>query len=141
MVAIGLFYLFNVQVTPGTKKEELKDLLCQTLQEKSVFKLVPTGMTEPGALAGIPAPSHDLPVKPGMTTEELMLTLHIKEVEVRHKELEVEAMHFLKVRALELEQGAASTTSHTTSQTPPSTPQDSFDMSRHIALIPPHKLR
>lgn len=71
-----------------------------------------------------------------MSAEELRLTLQIKEVEVRQRELEVEAM-LLKVKALELEQGAASTTSHIPSQTP--TPHDSFEGSRHIALVPPFR--
>lgn len=57
---------------------------------------------------------------------------------MRHRELEVEAM-CLKVKALELAQGAASTSSHTTSQTPTPTHQDSFDISRHITLLPPFR--
>ncbi|KAI9541634.1 hypothetical protein NQZ68_028140 [Dissostichus eleginoides] len=41
-----------------------------------------------------------------MSAEELQLTLCIREVELRHKELEVEAMH-MRVKALEIERGVA----------------------------------
>lgn len=129
---------FDVQVPPSAKKGELRELLCQTLQERAAFKLDPTGVVELGDMTSIPTPSHDLPVRTGMTEEELALTLCIKEVEARHQELEVEAM-CLKVKALELEWGAASTSSHTTSHTPMPTPQDSFDFSRHITLLPPFR--
>uniref|UniRef100_A0A7N8YF56 SCAN box domain-containing protein n=1 Tax=Mastacembelus armatus TaxID=205130 RepID=A0A7N8YF56_9TELE len=56
---------------------------------------------------------------------------------MRNKQLEVEAIH-LKVRALELEQGAAVATSPYF-QSPFSRPQDGFDVSRHIALVPPFR--
>lgn len=91
---------FDVQVSPSAKKGELRELLCQTLQERGAFKLDHTGVLEPGDLSGIPTPFHDLPSRAGMTAEELTLTLRIKEMEVRQRELEVEAM-CLKVKALE----------------------------------------
>ncbi|KAK0141255.1 hypothetical protein N1851_021770 [Merluccius polli] len=73
-----------------------------------------------------------------MNAEELRLTLRIKEVEVRQRELEVETMH-LKVRALELERGAAVAASPLPMQTSTPSPHDGFDVSRHIALVPPFR--
>lgn len=55
---------------------------------------------------------------------------------MRHRQLEVEAMH-LKVRALELERGAALAVSSSTPQSPSSDPHDGFDAGRHIDLVPP----
>lgn len=82
------------------KKAVLMELLAQKLQGKGGFKLTPTG--EPGALAGVPTPSPDPRDQTSEFAEELQFTLRIKEVEVRHSELQVEVMH-LKVKALELE--------------------------------------
>ena len=70
-----------------------------------------------------------------MTTEDLRLALQIKEVETKNKQLEVQAMH-LRIRALELEREAP------TASTPVSLNQSSvsapvFDISKHIALVPP----
>ncbi len=90
--------------------------------------------------AGFLTPLHDLPVQ-GMNAEELKLTLRIREGEVRNRELEVEAMH-LRLRALELEMGTpVATRTAAASQSPSSTPRarDSFDVSKHIALVPPFR--
>lgn len=62
--------------------------------------------------------------------------MRIKEAEVRHRELEVEAMH-LKVRALELEQAAALAASSSTPQSPWSDSRVGFGVGRHIDLVPP----
>ena len=86
---------------------------------------------EQGVLAGTPVPLHALPIQTGMSAEELSLTLRIRE-------LEVEAMH-LRLRALEMERGAAAAARPSTTQSPSQTPQDSFDVSRHIALVPPFR--
>ncbi|KAK2897115.1 hypothetical protein Q8A73_013495 [Channa argus] len=72
-----------------------------------------------------------------MTVEEFKLNLRIREVEVRNRELEVEAM-LLKVKALEIEQGAAVPAS-LTSLSPSSGREEGFDVSRHIALVPPFR--
>lgn len=57
---------------------------------------------------------------------------------MRHRELEVEAMH-LQVRALELEWRAALTASSSTPQSPSSDPHDGFGVGRHIVLVPPFR--
>ncbi|KAK2895729.1 hypothetical protein Q8A73_015217 [Channa argus] len=106
--------------------------------ERGFFvKPTPFGEVELGDLAGAPAPLQDLPLHPAMTVEELKLTLRIREVEVRNRELEVEAM-LLKVKALEIERGAAVPASPA-SLSPSSGREDGFDVSRHIALVPPFR--
>lgn len=127
----------------NVKKQELKELLYLKLIERGDFgEPAPAEGVQLGEHSGNPAPlsPKDLPVqaKPDMTAEELRLTLHIKEVEVKHRELEVEAMH-LRVRALELERGATVAASPSTPVSPSSGPQDSFDVGRHIALVPPFR--
>ena len=69
------------------------------------------------------------PLMGTMTTEDLRIALQIKEVETRNRQLEVQAMH-LRIRALELEKGAHGRSSV-------SAPV--FDISRHIALVPPFR--
>ncbi|KAK2920619.1 hypothetical protein Q8A73_000104 [Channa argus] len=106
--------------------------------ERGFFvKPTPFGEVELGDLAGAPAPLQDLPLHPGMTVEELKLTLRIREVEVRNRELEVETM-LLKVKALEIERGAAVPASPA-SLSPSSGREDGFDVSRHIAFVPPFR--
>ncbi|KAF7657932.1 hypothetical protein LDENG_00020280 [Lucifuga dentata] len=91
--------------------------------------------------ASLPVPAFSPPMDPlictGMTAAELQLVLHIKEAEMRNKELEVKTMH-LQLRALELEQkqSPVSTPSVNHPIAPSSPPQDSFDVSRHVALVP-----
>jgi len=82
-------------------------------------------------LAGLSTPPQGLPSKAGMSAEELQLTLRIREVELRHKELEVEAMH-IRVKALEIERGAALTSSPSPTHRPHTTPHDSFGVRGHI---------
>lgn len=128
---------FDVVVPLNIKKQELKELLHKKLSERGFFEPAPEG-AELGAVSGIPTPLHTLPVQPAMTAEELRITLRIKEVEVRNRELEVEAMS-LRLKALELERGAAVAASSSTTQSQPGSPHDSFDVSRHIALVPPFR--
>uniref|UniRef100_A0A8C5DT92 Gypsy retrotransposon integrase-like protein 1 n=1 Tax=Gouania willdenowi TaxID=441366 RepID=A0A8C5DT92_GOUWI len=69
----------------------------------------------------------------GMTAEDLRLTLAIREAEGRNRELEVQTMH-LRLRVLELERSPPPGTpvpSHSASAS-----AASFDMSKHIALVP-----
>ena len=78
------------------------------------------------------------PVMGNMTTEDLRLALKIKEVETTNKQLEVQAMH-LRIRALELEREApvASTPVSPFGHSSVSAPV--FDISKHIALVPPFR--
>ena len=89
---------WDVHVSSSTKKEELYELLFAKLSERGwMGEPTPTVWVERSNLACVPAP---LPTSPtGMNAEDLRLTLRIKEVEVRQRELEVETM-LLKVRAL-----------------------------------------
>uniref|UniRef100_A0A671VWW5 Gypsy retrotransposon integrase-like protein 1 n=1 Tax=Sparus aurata TaxID=8175 RepID=A0A671VWW5_SPAAU len=130
---------FDVVVPVNITKQGLMELLIDKLTEKGLFKEpAPAVGAELGVLAGTPAPLHALPTQTGMSAEELKLTLCIREVEVRNRELEVEAMH-LRLKALEMERGAAVAASPSATQSPSQSPQDSFDVSRHIALVPPFR--
>ena len=136
---IEIAEFFEVLVPVAIKKQELMVLLVEKLTERGLFEEpAPVLGAEPGLLAGTPAPLHALPTQTGMSAEELKLTLRIREVEVRNWELEVEAMH-LRLKALEIERGAAAAASPSTTQSPSQTPQDSFDVSRNIALVPPFR--
>ncbi|CAI5657199.1 unnamed protein product [Oreochromis niloticus] len=136
---------FDVTVPLNAKKKELKELLCIKLHERGLFdEPGPAEGVELGAVAGIPAPLKNLPPQPGPSAEELQLTLRIKEVELKKQQLEVDAMH-LRVRALEIERGASVSASPPTPrsapqspspQSPSPKPEDSFDVSRHIKLVP-----
>lgn len=126
---------FDVHV-PLSVKKELQSLLHEKLSERGLIgEPAPTVGVELDDLPGIPAPLPTSQSQPGMTAEELRLTLRIKEVEVRQWELEVESMH-LKVRALELEPGAAVASGPLPKQTSTPSLHDSFDVSRHISLVP-----
>ncbi|XP_026019405.1 NLR family CARD domain-containing protein 3-like [Astatotilapia calliptera] len=80
------------------------------------------------------------------STEDLRLTLRIREIEVCAKELEVQAMH-LRVTALELERKpAAVSTPVSAASTPVSSRPDtstvtspSFDITKHVKLVPPFR--
>lgn len=130
---------FDVLMPVNAKNQELKGLLWDKLSERGLFgEPAPAEEAEPGAMASIPAPLHTLPVQADMTTEELKLILRITEVEMRQRELKVEAMH-LWLNALEVERGAAVVASPSTTQSPSQRSQGSFDVSRHIALVPPFR--
>uniref|UniRef100_A0A671U619 SCAN box domain-containing protein n=1 Tax=Sparus aurata TaxID=8175 RepID=A0A671U619_SPAAU len=130
---------FDVDVPVNINKQGLMELLIDKLTEKGLFKEpAPAVEAELGALAGTPAPLQALPTQTGMSAEELKLTLRIREVEVRNRELEVEAMH-LRLKAIEMERGAAVAASPSATQSPSQSPHDSFDVSRHIALVPPFR--
>lgn len=82
----------------------------------------------------------------GMSTADLRLALRIKEVEnenkkidTENKRLEVEAMH-LRIRALELERltPTASTPKSAINQSTVGS-HPGFDISKHIALVPPFR--
>lgn len=73
-----------------------------------------------------------------MTTDNLRLTLHIKEMEVQNKQLEVQAM-YLRIRALELEKGAPVASSPTSFSGHNNFSAPIFDISKHIALVPPFR--
>lgn len=83
----------------------------------------------------VPLPS--LSATQGMLVEELRLALHIKEVGVREKELEIEALH-LKVQTLQPERQVAVPAARPSSSSS-SSARDSFDVSKHIALVPPFR--
>ncbi|KAI3368074.1 hypothetical protein L3Q82_026895 [Scortum barcoo] len=92
--------LFNVKVPLSVKKDELRQFLVERLGETGLFADQSTAEVAAKADMEIrdpvppvtPAPK-DTPVLPGMSADELQLTLRIKELEVRNRELEVEAMH------------------------------------------------
>ena len=141
---------YDVQVSYSARKAELKRILCEELVERGVLPKLsgdtaaeaPVAEVRAAEAAGMRAAS----VEPGlvtgsfvekMTTEDLRLALQIKEVETKNKQLEVQAMH-LRIRALELEREAP------TASTPVSLNQSSvsapaFDISKHIALVPPFR--
>ena len=74
-------------------EQGLMELLVDKPTERGLFEEpAPVVGAEPGILAGTPAPLHALPTQIGMSAKELKLTLRIREVEVRNRELEVEAM-------------------------------------------------
>ena len=133
---------YDVQVPPGIRKEELRQLLVEKLWEKGVLSVSASaesaGKGDVEIREPVPpvTPVHsDPPFTPGLSAEELRLTLRIREMEMRNRQLEVEAMH-LRVKALELEHQP------NVDSRPPVTPQDphslrqSLDVSRLIALVP-----
>ena len=67
---------------------------------------------------------------------DLRIALQIKEAETKNKQLEVQAMH-LPIRALELEKGALVASSPVSPIGHSSVSALAFDISKHIALIPP----
>lgn len=120
------------------RKSELRELVVTALQETSLIgaigvedeekgpSVVPPPAVPPVALLHTTVPTDPVNVS-GMSAEELRLMLHIRE-------MELEAMH-LKVKLLELERQP---------MVPPQSPElpspcDSFDVSRHIALVPPFR--
>lgn len=72
------------------------------LEPDASVALGEVGATIGGARADAPAPGIDPCVQAGMSTEDLGLTLRIKEVESRNKELELETAQ-LRLKTLELE--------------------------------------
>lgn len=134
----------GVDVPPATKKAELRELVVAALQEESLIEITGVGegasevISEPSAAVAHPTGLAESSNVSGMSAEELRLTFRIKEMEVRHRELEVEAMQ-LKVKILELEhQPKVPPQSRDPSETSHS-PHGSFDVSRHIALVPPFR--
>lgn len=152
---------YNVHVPYSIRKAELKQLLWSKLVEQGVLPR-PAGDGTDTAAAGDaagdaleadvkaaevaamlapgvePGPVTDSLMGGGMTTEDLRIALQIKEVENRNKQLEVQAMH-LRIRVLELEKGApvASTPVSPFGRSSVSGPV--FDISKHIALVPPFR--
>ncbi|XP_035984480.1 uncharacterized protein LOC118558122 [Fundulus heteroclitus] len=137
---------YDVKVSSSDRKSELKGILCEKLVEKGVLQTAAVkevedtalGAVGDAALADVPAASSEPSTKSleGMSSEDLRLTLHIREVENHTKELEVEAMR-LRIRALELQNGASAV-----SPQPPSTGSSvsvPFDISKHITLVPPFR--
>uniref|UniRef100_A0A669E575 SCAN box domain-containing protein n=1 Tax=Oreochromis niloticus TaxID=8128 RepID=A0A669E575_ORENI len=174
LLIIASFY--DVQVSYGARKAEVKDALCAGLVERGILsapkaaverpggrgvKVAPETGPEPDAKgpvnvlpAGVEsdaaevdsdaaeavseAPESGTAGEPlaGRSTEDLRLTLRIREVETRAKELEVQAMH-LRVRALELERKpSTSASSHPSTSTAVST---GFDITKHVKLVPPFR--
>ncbi|KAI9523800.1 hypothetical protein NQZ68_024322 [Dissostichus eleginoides] len=107
-------------------KNEFKELLCAKLVEQGVFE-EKARTHEVDDRTGLFPPLQVLPSQAGVSVEELQLTLRIREVEPSHKELEVEAMH-LRVKALEIERGAALPSSPSPTHSPHTNPHDSFDV-------------
>ncbi|CAI5695146.1 unnamed protein product [Oreochromis niloticus] len=137
---------YGVVVSGSAHKAELRDELAGRLVEKGVLQGVTVKGAESAAVeAGAEAASAaavgaevDSVSDPGEATAsaDLRLTLRIKEVETRNKALEVQALH-LRIRALELEKSP--------SPGPPASPNvsvstpSSFDISKHISLVPPFR--
>ncbi|KAK0136914.1 hypothetical protein N1851_026936 [Merluccius polli] len=152
---------YDVQVPYNARKPELKQLLCAKLVEQGVLPkpavkaadaaaAVDTAGDAPVAdvkvaevatmlAAGVePGPVTDPLVGGGMTTEDLRIALQIKEVETRNKQLEVQAMH-LRLRVLELENGAPVASTPVSPVGRSSVFAPVFDISKHIALVPPFR--
>ena len=146
---------YNVQVQYSARKAELKQLICAELVEQGVLPKAadaaagdtasdaPMAEVKVAEAAGMFAAGVELgpvtdPLMGTMTTEDLRIALQIKEVETRNRQLEVQAMH-LRIRALELEKGAhvASIPLSPVDRSSVSAPV--FDISRHIALVPPFR--
>ncbi|KAG7471602.1 hypothetical protein JOB18_022732 [Solea senegalensis] len=151
---------YNVHVPYSIRKAELKQLLWSKLVEQGVLPRPAGDATDAAAgdaagdaleadvkaaevaamlTPGVePGPVTDSLMGGGMTTEDLHIALQIKEVENRNKQLEVQAMH-LRIRMLELEKGApvASTPVSPFGRSSVSVP--AFDISKHIALVPPFR--
>ncbi|CAI5660147.1 unnamed protein product [Oreochromis niloticus] len=144
---------YDVEVSYSARKAELKETLAEKLVEKGV--LLPRGADaeskpvkgEDGTASGADASTVDASAadteadwisesSEGTSTEDLRLTLRIREVETRNRQLVVQAMH-LCIRALELEKGSAKV-SPTSSSTSASS-SASFDISKHIKLVPPFR--
>uniref|UniRef100_A0A669D3Y3 SCAN box domain-containing protein n=1 Tax=Oreochromis niloticus TaxID=8128 RepID=A0A669D3Y3_ORENI len=137
---------YGVVVSGSAREAELRDELAGRLVEKGVLQGVTVkGAASAAAEAGAEAASAaavgaevDSVSDPGEATAsaDLRLTLCIKEVETRNKALEVQALH-LRIRALELEK-SPSPGSPASPNVSASTPS-SFDISKHISLIPPFR--
>lgn len=136
--------LFGVQVPPGVRKDEYRRLLVEKLRERGVFD--EESAAEVADAADVKPQDPVPPVSPtpkgpsvssGASAEELQLTLRIKELELRNRELEVQTMH-LRVRALELERQPRAPSQSPVTQSPPSS-RECFDVSKHIALVPPFR--
>ena len=141
---------YDVPVSYSANKAELKQLLCAELVEQGVLPEPAADVAAAGDTAG-DAPMAEVkgagaagmfaagvehqpvtePLTGGMSTEDLRITLRIREVEVQ-------AMH-LRIRALELERGApvVSTPMSPLDRSAVSAP--AFDISKHIALVPPFR--
>ncbi|XP_013856586.1 uncharacterized protein LOC106512535, partial [Austrofundulus limnaeus] len=142
---------FGVEVSYSARKADLKQTLCDQLVEKGVLSPAAAVKTAVDVALGLdvtaaevvgasisdagPDPVSD-PHK-GMTTEDLRLTLRIKEVETRKSELELQTMH-LRVRALELEKRSPAPAAPMSLSTPSSV-SAGFDISKHITLVPPFR--
>lgn len=99
------------------------------------------GATVGAARADAPAPGIECSVcvQAGMSTGDLRLTLHIREVESWNKDLELEATH-LRLKTLELERRQPAAAASPLLARQPSDPASGgFDVSRHIALVPPFR--
>lgn len=151
---------FDVSVPLNARKAEIKYLLATQLAQKGVLTRArsesgrvdeesdveegaesatatpgPSGLVEVGAeaatttqtLTGDPVGL----VQSGVDPESLKLALRLKEVELETKRSEIQFMH-LRLRMLEIENGKPSV---------PNTPTNvnQFDVSRHIALVPPFR--
>ncbi|CAJ1076939.1 uncharacterized protein LOC118558122 [Xyrichtys novacula] len=155
---------FNVKVPYNVNKAELKQLLCAQLVEQGVLpkpaldavaagdvaSVAPGAEVKAAGAAGTLAAGAELgpvtdPLMGTMTTEDLRIALQIKEAETRNKQLEVQAKEaetrnlHLRLRVLELEKGAfvASTPVSPVDRSSVSAP--AFDISKHIALVPPFR--
>lgn len=132
---------YNVKVSYQARKAELRKELCDKLVEKGVLPLAEEGKNKEeeagtveeasGGTVSSGEPEVVFPAAAGMSAENLRLILQIKELEMKQKELELQAMH-VRVRTLELEKSAPATSAPLSP--PPSS--NTFDISKHIALVP-----
>ncbi|CAI5663468.1 uncharacterized protein LOC102079919 [Oreochromis niloticus] len=167
LLIIASFY--DVQVSYSARKAEVKDALCAGLVERGILSALkaaeqPGGAgvkvapeTEPEAdakgsdVAEVESDAAEVESEAaesgtageplaGRSTEDLRLTLRIREVETRAKELEVQAMH-LRVRALELERKPSTSVSTSASNHPSTstTVSTGFDITNHVKLVPPFR--
>ncbi|CAI5657477.1 unnamed protein product [Oreochromis niloticus] len=138
---------YNVEVSYSARKAELKETLPEKLVEKGVLLYTENKPVKGADDAASKADANAADASAagmeadrisesseGTSTEDLRLTLRIREVETRNKELEVQAMQ-LRIRALELEKGSAKGSPMSSSTSVSSSA--SFDVSKHITLVPP----
>jgi len=146
LLIIGKF--FDIDLPSVLRIAEILKVLGDMLVERGVLPdpaagvaLGEVGATVGAARADAPAPGIECSVcvQAGMSTGDLRLTLHIREVESWNKELELEATH-LRLKTLELERRQPAAAASPLLARQPSDPASGgFDVSRHIVLVPPFR--
>ncbi len=158
---------FDISVPLNARKAEIKICLSEQLVERGIVEKAkpqtgsaPEGLyeevetaaaTATQALSGQVKSGAEAPavaqvsgtdpialIQAGVDTEDLRLALHLREVELQMKTRKAELMH-LSIRALELDRPRHQAESTPVSMRLPTAFSDQFDVSRHIALVPPFR--